>query len=392
MRICNILMMVATAVPTLIRHPRHHSRLRPFQSYHLPCFCTGTISVPATSFLPPVCTSVPPSPSKNESDWHLISFSSFLVLTSAILSTAALAIVADTQFHKPYSTLKDRLTSPVITPINSLLYNRSISNLSLHGLHPRYQHLLASLPLLLGPALILVPSVKHKPNSLSLISVATSTLLLSAIPHQEPRFLLPIVPLILSSIQLPRSIRRTQYWLGSWIAFNVVLGVLMGIYHQGGVVPAQTWLAQQQHSQSENSIWQEKMNEVLWWRTYSPPIYLLGNSGINTTDLMGIPYAEMQGRVQGVLGHDCNTGTKVGLVAPWSSMELERWRNEGKASGLRFDELFRWQKHLNLDDVDFGEEGVWGTLARVLGKRGLVVWGLQRLCAEGPGPALGGDW
>ena len=300
--------------------------------------------------------------------------------------------MADTQFHKPYPTLQDILTNPVITPLNSLLYNRSISNLSLHGLHPHYQHLLASLPLLLGPALLLLLSVRYSPNSLSLISAVTSTLLLSAIPHQEPRFLLPVVPLILSSVQPPRSMRYTQAWLCSWIAFNSVLGILMGTYHQGGVVPAQIWLAQQQQGGVESSSAQARMTEVFWWRTYSPPTYLLGNSRINTTDLMGMPFVEMRRRVHGALAHECDTGAKVGLVAPWSSVEVDKWTKEGKVSGLRFEELWSWKKHLNLDDMDFQEDGIWSTLARVLGNRGLVVWGVQRLCAEGASPALGGDW
>ena len=70
-----------------------------------------------------------------------------------------MAITADTNFYNPSASLSTLFTSPTITPLNSLLYNAQSSNLASHGLHPYYQHLLASLPLLLGPSLCLLPTV-----------------------------------------------------------------------------------------------------------------------------------------------------------------------------------------------------------------------------------------
>ena len=164
----------------------------------------------------------------------------------------------------------------------------------------------------------------------------------------------------------------------------------MGVYHQGGVVPGQIWIGQQNFStQSEGGF-----RKVFWWRTYPPPIYLLGKSGdVNTTDLMGIPFAKVQQVIQYSLG-DCSVDGRraVGLVAPRSSVELDEWRGRSAESGVQFDELWHWNRHLNLDDMDFGEDGVWQTLKRVVGRRGLVIWSVTRVCEGAAGRVLGGDW
>lgn len=44
------------------------------------------------------------------------------------------------------------------------------------------------------------------------------------------------------------------------------------------------------------------------------------------------------------------------------------------------EEIWRYDQHLNLDDLDVGEEGVISTLKRVVGRRGLVIWKLRKIC------------
>ena len=39
-----------------------------------------------------------------------------------------------------------------------------------------------------------------------------------------------------------------------------------------------------------------------------------------------------------------------------------------------------FRKHVNLDDMDFGDDGVVETLRRVVGRRGLGVWRVERIC------------
>jgi GPI mannosyltransferase 4 len=137
--------------------------------------------------------------------------------------------------------------NPVITPLNSLRYNTETSNLTNHGLHPHYQHVFVNAPQLLGPAFIVLVYSLY-PFSLSklrailansrLTSALTGTLILSLIPHQEPRFLIPCIPLLLTCIRFPSLPRHRLYFWISWVAFNSIFGTLMGIYHQGGVIPA----------------------------------------------------------------------------------------------------------------------------------------------------------
>lgn len=80
--------------------------------------------------------------------------------------------------------------------------------------------------------------------------------------------------------------------------------------------------------------------------------------------------------------HSSNTTAETEgtyLIAPASATFLDQYVQ--KTDGhLRFQEVWRWRKHLNLDDLDFGDEGVWATLKRVVGRRGLVVWRVTRGC------------
>ncbi|KAL8997481.1 MAG: hypothetical protein Q9169_003261 [Polycauliona sp. 2 TL-2023] len=297
---------------------------------------------------------------------------SLLALCTAFILTSFCAIATDTFFYHSSTTkslFQILLSDPTITPLNSLLYNASTSNLSLHGLHPPYQHLIASLPLLLGPALLLLWYMR-KPG-LSIISALSATVLLSLIPHQEPRFLLPAVPLVLSSVTLPRSGGLRRYWFVSWIIFNAALGVLMGLYHQGGVVPAQLWLGKQPHHNPQ-------LTRIFWWRTYSPPVWLLGGKELATVDLMGMKADEMMDEVtKAIEGEKGDEPRVIGLVAPKSSVDLDTWMEKTK-SKMVFEQLWMTENHLNLDDLDFGEDGIRRTLKRVVGRRGLVIWKISR--------------
>lgn len=127
---------------------------------------------------------------------------------------------------------------PVVTPLNSLLYNFDSANLATHGLHPRLTHLVVNLPMLFGPLFLaalfsLLPSragggedspsdgsnssgytqglnspAREAAERLRLSRLgaratlgaccASGLLFLSLAPHQEPRFLLPLtLPLTL---------------------------------------------------------------------------------------------------------------------------------------------------------------------------------------------------
>jgi phosphatidylinositol glycan class Z len=299
------------------------------------------------------------------------------MLASAFFSLF-LAIALDTDFYTPgYTSWSTLFSAPVITPLNNLRYNLESSNLALHGIHPRYQHLVANLPQLLGPAFILL--CFRSRMTIRLVSAITGVLVLSIFQHQEARFLLPAIPLFLSSVQLPRNKRRLKLFGVVWVLFNSILGVLMGLYHQGGIVPTQFHIAQHVGDATE----------ALWWKTYSPPVWLLDgkNEVLTTHDLMGIPGEEMLTQLEGLATCDGVGGNGTYLVAPLSATFLDEYTSGTKGDewrtrkhALRFEEVFTYRTHLNLDDLDFGGDGVWPTLQRVVGRRGLATWRVTKDC------------
>ena len=302
------------------------------------------------------------------------------MLVLAGLCTTSLAIALDTAFYAPHSISWSYLIQhPVLTPLNNLRYNLQTSNLALHGLHPRYQHLLINLPQLIGPAALLLFS--QPVRSSRLYSAIAGVFVLSILQHQEARFLLPTVPLILSSVQLPKRKHLLRIWVGAWIIFNLIFGLLMGIYHQGGIVPAQVFLSKQPDA-----------TQAIWWKTYVPPIWLLNgkNEVLRTSDLMGVPGERMMEQLKGLATCDTPADRRsmeylkekngTYLVAPLSATWLDPYLPNKGLEGLRFREVWRHEQHLNLDDLDFGDDGVWNTLARAVGRRGLAIWRVTRSC------------
>ncbi|KAF3907291.1 hypothetical protein ABW21_db0200797 [Orbilia brochopaga] len=317
---------------------------------------------------------------------HFIKYPSSLVafILPAIAATLG-CIVLDTLIYTriPIDALK--LTDLIITPLNNLIYNSSTDNLAQHGLHPHYTHVLINLPQLLGPSLVLLLSSLH-PRVLTgctpLATAVSGIVTLSAFKHQEARFLIPAVPLILASVRLPVSTAWRRRWMAAWVLFNVAFGVLMGVFHQGGVVPAQLHLG---------SI--EGLEEAIWWKTYKPPTWLLGARGkdVRTVDLMGAKVDVLADvvREMAVCADDDDDDGNVRqrrrrkrrlrrvLVAPTSAVALDRWvegagGNQSDTFMLR--KVWSYSRHLNMDDMDFGDDGVLPTLTRVVGRRGIAIY------------------
>jgi phosphatidylinositol glycan class Z len=299
------------------------------------------------------------------------------------LLTAFVAICVDTSFYTPGDFAFSKVfRGAVITPFNNFRYNSVSENLAQHGVHPRYQHFLVNLPQLLGPAAPLLFFLRRSQLTTILVSALSGIALLSIFPHQEARFLLPAVPLILSSIRLPAP-RFVKAWMGVWVVFNIALGVLMGVYHQGGIVPVQLHIAKTD----------ETVAQAFWWKTYSPPTWLLNgkNEELKTVDLMGCPGDEMIEMVRKALP-PCRTRKPphiegrgaVYLVAPRSAYFLKPYQDLSNRTDISLDEIWSYRRHLNLDDMDFADDGVWNTINRVVGDRGLVVWRATRDCWATP--------
>lgn len=306
---------------------------------------------------------------------------------------STIAIYIDSAFYKPTASLLEILRNPVITPLDNLLYNTDTTNLATHGLHSHHQHFAINLPQLLGPAYIAMllslfswPPIPPWLRNARALSALSATALLSIFPHQEPRFLIPAIPLLLTCMRLHRS----RLFLASWLLFNAAMGFLMGVYHQGGIVPTQLAMRDIVHSNTAaQGIKSLPDTTVFWWKTYSPPQWLLGTGTnetgtIDTVDLMGIPGLEMVKHLDQSVPR-CPTTSPVYLVAPMSATFLDEYTTPSTLASphspnLQLYRLWTYRKHLNLDDLDFGDDGVLATLRRVVGRRGLAVWSVRRAC------------
>ncbi|XP_076435887.1 GPI alpha-1,2-mannosyltransferase 4-like [Babylonia areolata] len=170
-----------------------------------------------------------------------------------------------------------------VPPWSFVQYNLKAGNLAEHGLHPWYTHLAVHLPSLLGPPAVLLywdlvwlvvhASRRHCTDVLYAM-VVLPVFLLSLFPHQEARFLLPILPVAVVCV--------ARHRLASWrsvqaltLLINVLGVVMFGCLHQGGVVPAlsalQVRLKQESGSQQLSSV----RHHVISYATYMPPRHVL---------------------------------------------------------------------------------------------------------------------
>lgn len=194
----------------------------------------------------------------------LLRLSSGAVL--GFLMTAAAHIAYDTFYYQSrLAAISGSLSAPsrlVITPWNALQYNLSPDNLSEHGVHPRWLHIVVNAPLILGvpvwiSCLVLLykcmktfgsppPEKLQAPllgSSIELLHLATLFLplvLLSIQPHQEARFLLPLLIPSISLLPLipPTTTKRLALFTSFHLLQALGLALFFGVAHQAGIVPA----------------------------------------------------------------------------------------------------------------------------------------------------------
>ncbi|ODV92241.1 glycosyltransferase family 22 protein [Tortispora caseinolytica NRRL Y-17796] len=185
---------------------------------------------------------------------HLRSFLSFTTVSALLGFTLVLSLVVLLDsLHVGYLNF---------SLLNNLQYNTNTHNLSLHGLHPFYTHLFVNIPTLLGPGLALIDIKNFKKHWTFLSSAISGIFLLSFIPHQETRFMIPAATALCATFDISSTkIRRWLYYC--WIAFNAIAG-LVYCFHQGGIIPAQLYLAR------------DPPTSMIWWKTYSAPMWPLG--------------------------------------------------------------------------------------------------------------------
>lgn len=153
-------------------------------------------------------------------------------LTSFVVSaivTIIFIVCYDSLYVK--SRLDAKTLNWQIAPTNNFLYNADPKNLVKHGINPRWLHILINMPLLFSPlwlkAFLQPWKIGGGSYRLAFFQILFPLLILSLIPHQEPRFLLPLalpVAIILS---------RFTYWYDVvHLTSQIILLAFYCFYHQ----------------------------------------------------------------------------------------------------------------------------------------------------------------
>lgn len=170
-----------------------------------------------------------------------------------------------------------------LTPLNFILYNTRSGNLAEHGIHPRFTHFVVNVPLLFNVlsvyffydvfrwSLMVIYFRCHKLVSvyrekvILVICCLIPLSLLSVFPHQEPRFLIPLLPVFAALYAC--KITASGAMLAFWAIANVLGCLFFGCIHQAGVVPCLGYLQKTQSTGVER--------HVIFWHTYTAPQHLL---------------------------------------------------------------------------------------------------------------------
>ncbi|CAR28002.1 hypothetical protein ZYGR_0N04900 [Zygosaccharomyces rouxii] len=286
--------------------------------------------------------------------FYLRSWRSLMVLGITILLSALSFIYVDTLIYGG--------SRWVIAPWNNFKYNLDESNLAQHGLHPRYTHVLVNFPQLVGPTVLFLQiprkSLRGWFTNIPVLSALSGLALLSVFKHQELRFLIPLAPLTLMSLKF-NSYWKT-YGVKAWIGFNIIMATVMGVLHQGGIVPLL------------DLIRDEPVGVHIWWKTYSPPTWMYANQRLitSTTNFVdnvervdNVPFSsihdhvvDLKGCDETLLNHTLHQfllqNTNVQIIAPNSVAH----RLESLQDNYHFQSLQSWPIHLDLDHIDFSSK------------------------------------
>lgn len=285
--------------------------------------------------------------------FYLRSWRSLMVLGFTLLLSALSFIYVDTLIYG--------CSYWVIAPWNNLKYNLDETNLAQHGLHPRYTHIFVNFPQIVGPAVLFLQlprrSLRGWLADIPLLSVLSGLALLSVFKHQELRFLIPLAPLMLMSLRFNKFWKT--YGVKTWIGFNIIMAIIMGVLHQGGIVPLLDVMRG------------EPLGVHIWWKTYSPPTWMYSNQEMlySTTNFVddvekvdNIPFSSIHDHVVDLKGSDEKLlnytldqfllqTTNVQVIAPNSIAHRLKLLQDN----YQFQSLQSWPIHLDLDHI--GQSG-----------------------------------
>ncbi|BFZ19703.1 hypothetical protein BsWGS_22742 [Bradybaena similaris] len=242
----------------------------------------------------------------------LFTFVTFVLLDTAYFNDDFTTVVAKSwrsciqdgfSMNSAQNGLRELLSALVVTPWNFIKYNTDSNNLARHGLHPWFTHLVVNLPLLLGPLYIpfiiscvaavirLLRSGRNTKDGTTWLCLMAlvPVFSLSIFPHQEPRFLIPALPVfvIMGAKLITPVMPGKLSFFALWTAFNIVLTLVYGYMHQAAIIPALSIYQQKLSSPSSHSY------HAIFYKTYPPPRHLLllhpNNTQASIHELAGAP-------------------------------------------------------------------------------------------------------
>ncbi|XP_054722840.1 GPI mannosyltransferase 4-like [Uloborus diversus] len=277
----------------------------------------------------------------------------------SILSLSICLISIDSFYYTKGNFLfniiaEKNLKGLVLTPVNFLLYNTNKANLGAHGLHPLWLHICVNIPLLFsvyGVVILLhflkiLRNTAHKWDYMfHVLLFVTPLLLLSLIPHQEPRFLVPLItPLsLLCSYHFLHYYLKNKFFICLWCIFNIGGVIFYGFFHQGGVFLSLSHIHTFIHAQN-NSV-------VVYYKTFMPPYYLLAMKEKhlvgNIHDFSGKELSELQFGVENIV-----SGTypdSLFIVVPFElSISVQNFSIFSKYKYVQHDYFF---PHLSTEHI-----------------------------------------
>lgn len=343
--------------------------------------------------------------------WFLLKYSwvkklSLFIIAFGFILTSILLVLVDTiEFGS--ASFDAILENPlnienyVLTPLNNFIYNSNMKNLSQHGVHLYFNHFMINIPQIFGPAglIFLFPGFKNRYwRTTPFLSALGGITILSVVPHQELRFLAPVVPLLcscfdISAFSSPEANEEPQekkkklspsygpVILNIWYLFNATLLTLMGILHQGGVIPALDYFHETYYKSND----QRSGVIQIWWRTYSPPSWILGDVNKSTQfisinddsfeynidrsksnvlfDTMGLEFDKLNELIKDVSQSNSNifnnllngfkskSQPKIYLITPISSFNMIF--EDKEEIPYKFQQVWNYDYHLDLDHFDF---------------------------------------
>ena len=267
------------------------------------------------------------------------------------------------------SILRRNLT---VTPLNFVWYNVQPGNLAEHGIHPRFTHWVVNMPLLFNVLTVyllydmfwflLAAGRKfismYRRTVMLIMSCSIPVCLLSIFPHQEPRFLIPLLPVLVAVYACEIATRRGM--AAFWIVANLAGGLFYGFVHQAGVVPCLGYLQQTQSSAVDRY--------VIFWHTYTAPQHLLMLSSrtqdrdhTGTTSLTSLEGNSVEDLIHHLVlvggSRSSRNREKPEVLVAASSSEHRYLVRKTAEAGIRLDLNLSFWPHLsvehlpNVDDV-----------------------------------------